>query len=79
MAPSPSEKAGDEVLPEFNEEFVKGLGPFENIEDFKNKLKINIKLEKENQAKEKTRLKTLTELISILRLTLLIRIQSFQK
>ena len=27
-------------LPEFNDEFVKGLGPFENVEDFKNKLKL---------------------------------------
>jgi len=44
-------------LPEFTEEFVKGLGPFENIEDFKNKLRENIKLEKQNQEKEKTRLK----------------------
>lgn len=44
-------------LPEFNEEFVKSLGPFESIEDFKTKLRENIKLEKQNHNKEATRLK----------------------
>jgi hypothetical protein len=34
-------------LPEFNDEFVQALGPFKNTEDFKQKLKENIKLEKE--------------------------------
>jgi len=53
----------NEDLPEFNDEFVKGLGPFENVLDFKNKLKINIKLEKENQQKEKTRLKIIEKII----------------
>lgn len=50
-------------LPEFNDDFVKALGPFENVEDFKNKLRINIKLEKENAAKEKTRLKIVEKII----------------
>jgi trigger factor len=54
--------AGEE-LPEFNDEFVQALGPFKNTEDFKEKLKINIKLEKENQAKEKTRLKIIEKII----------------
>ncbi len=54
--------AGGE-LPEFNDEFVKNLGPFENVKDFKNKLKINLKLEKENAQKEKTRLKIIEEII----------------
>ena len=52
-----------EELPKFNDEFVKALGPFENIEDFKNKLKENIKLEKENAQKEKTRLKIIEKII----------------
>jgi len=51
-------------LPEFNDEFVKGLGPFENVEDFKKKLKVNIKLEKENAEKEKTRLKIVEDVIN---------------
>jgi len=65
-APSPSEKAGEEVnaeLPEFNDAFVQALGPFKDIADFKNKLKENIKLEKENQLKEKTRLKIIEKII----------------
>ncbi|OGI65651.1 hypothetical protein A2642_00360 [Candidatus Nomurabacteria bacterium RIFCSPHIGHO2_01_FULL_39_10] len=64
QVPSPSGKAGDEVeLPEFNDEFVKALGPFKDIADFKTQLKENIKLEKENQAKEKTRLKIIEKII----------------
>ncbi len=63
---APAPKEGEEVaenLPEFTEEFVKGLGPFESIEDFKTKLKLNIGIEKENQFKERTRLKIVEELI----------------
>jgi trigger factor len=52
-----SEDEGLGEIPELTLEFVKGLGPFENIEDFKAKLRENIKLEKQNQNKEKTRLK----------------------
>lgn len=50
-------------LPVFDDEFVKAMGPFENVEDFKTKLKDNLKLEKENQAKEKTRLKIIEKII----------------
>ncbi len=50
-------------LPEFNDDFVQALGPFKNVKDFKEKLKENIKLEKENQAKEKTRLKIVEKII----------------
>ncbi len=58
------EKEGvKDELPEFNDEFVKGLGPFTDVEDFKNKLKENIKIEKENTRKEKTRLKIIEEII----------------
>lgn len=58
------EKQAEPELPEFNDDFVKGLGPFEGIEDFKNKLRENIKLEKENQQKEKTRLTIAEEIIN---------------
>jgi len=54
---------GEVDLPEFNDDFVKALGPFENVEDFKIKLKENIKLEKENQAREKKRLKIIEKII----------------
>lgn len=50
-------------LPEFNDEFVRSLGPFKDIADFKEKLKVNIKLEKENNLKEKTRLKIIEKII----------------
>lgn len=53
----------DENLPELNDEFVQALGPFENVEDFKKKLKENIKLEKQNQQKEKIRLKIVEKII----------------
>lgn len=52
-----------EELPEFNDEFVKGLGPFKDVADFKDKLKINIKLEKQNAQKEKTRVKIIEKII----------------
>ena len=52
-----------EELPELNDEFVKGLGPFTGVEDFKTKLKENIKLEKENQVKEKTRIKIIDKIL----------------
>ena len=54
-------------LPEFNNDFVQALGPFKDIKDFKEKLKENIKLEKENQAKEKTRLKIIEKIIDNLK------------
>lgn len=52
-----------EQLPEFNDEFVQALGPFKDVVDFKDKLKVNIKLEKENAQKEKTRLKIIDKII----------------
>ena len=58
-----AEKLPEPELPEFNDEFVKALGPFENVADFKAKLKENIKLEKNNQLKEKTRLKMVEKII----------------
>ncbi len=61
-----AEASGDPApldLAEFNDEFVKALGPFQNVEDFKTKLRENIKLEKENQIKEKTRLKIIEKIL----------------
>jgi trigger factor len=57
------EKAVEPELPEFNDDFVRALGPFKDVADFKEKLKENIKLEKENQLKEKTRLKIIEKII----------------
>ncbi|MCX6754959.1 MAG: trigger factor [Candidatus Nomurabacteria bacterium] len=51
------------ILPEFNDEFVQAMGPFENIADFKTKISDNMKLEKENNIKEKTRIKIIEKII----------------
>ncbi len=47
---------GEEHVPELDDEFVKTLGNFENVEDFKKKIKENINKEKEYRAIEKRRL-----------------------
>ncbi len=46
----------DEKLPELTDEFVKTLGEFTDVADFKTKLKENMSHEKEHKAKEKKRL-----------------------
>ncbi len=56
------EKDKDE-LPEVNDEFVKKIGDFKDVEDFKTKLKKNIKHEKEHRSKEKKRLEVLDVVI----------------
>ncbi len=57
-------KHEDINLPEVNDEFVKKLGDFKDIADFKIKLKENIAKEKEIHAKEKKRGKILEKLAS---------------
>ncbi len=56
-------KLSEPELPELSDDFVKGLGPFENVADFRSKLKENIKIEKVNTLKEKTRLKIIEKII----------------
>ena len=62
-SPDASTEAFREELPEVNDEFVQALGPFKDVADFREKLKENIKLEKENNLKEKTRLKIIEKVI----------------
>ncbi len=62
-SPDASKEASREELPELNDDFVKALGPFKDVADFKNKLRENIKIEKENAQKEKTRLKIFEKII----------------
>lgn len=50
-------------LPELNDAFVQALGPFENVEDFKNKLRENLKIEKENSLREKIRLQMIEKIL----------------
>lgn len=56
-------KLPEPELPPFDEAFVKGLGPFESLEDFKTKLRENLKIEKVNNLKEKTRIKIIEKII----------------
>ncbi len=51
-------------LPEFNDDFVKTLGNFQNVDEFKNKLKENILLEKEKKEADKKRLEMMEKIIS---------------
>jgi len=60
---NPTHAHPEPEIPELNDAFVQALGPFKDVEDFKTKLKENIKLEKENQQKEKTRLKIIEEIV----------------
>lgn len=53
----------EEKLPELDDEFVKKLGDFKNLADFKEKLKENIKTEKEIKARDKHRLKIMEAVV----------------
>lgn len=57
------EELKEDNLPPFDEEFVKSLGAFETIEDFKNKLIENIKLEKAQKEKEKNRIAIIDKIL----------------
>jgi len=53
----------DGQLPELTDEFVKKLGPYGGVEDFKVKLHEQIKVQKERATKEKQRLEVIEEII----------------
>ena len=53
----------DKELPKLDDEFVKTLGDFKNVSEFKEKLKENIKLEKERKSKDKKRVELMEEII----------------
>jgi trigger factor len=57
-------------LPEVNEEWVKKLGAFATVEDFKNKIKEGIKKEKEFKAKDKKRMAILEKIVSDSKITM---------
>ncbi len=54
----------EDKWPELNDEFVKSIGKFENVEDFKNKVRENMKMEKEMMQKDKRRLSIVEKIIS---------------
>jgi FKBP-type peptidyl-prolyl cis-trans isomerase (trigger factor) len=53
----------DSPLPEIDEEWVKKLGAFSTVEDFKNKIKDGIKQEKEFKNKDKKRLSIIEKIL----------------
>lgn len=53
----------DRELPELTDEFVKGLGKFENVEDFKKSVREGMQREKGDREKERIRLRILQEII----------------
>lgn len=50
-------------IPELTDEFVKEVGPFENVADFKEKVKENLKLESERKSVEEFRMKSIEEIV----------------
>lgn len=52
-------KITEAELPAFDDEFVKTLGSFENVTDFREKMKKNLKIEKEAMSKESARFKAI--------------------
>ncbi len=50
-------------LPEFNDDFVKSLGDFKNVSDFKQKLKDNMLAEKKSKESQKRRIEIIEEII----------------
>lgn len=57
-----AEKPNDE-LPELNDEFIKTLGNFKDVEDFKTQLKQNMLTEKEQHEMQKRRLEIIEKII----------------
>ncbi|MCC6323669.1 hypothetical protein IT400_02660 [Candidatus Nomurabacteria bacterium] len=54
----------EEQLPKVDEEFVKSFGKFEGVEEFTNKIRDNIKIEKEMQAKDKIRMAIIENILA---------------
>ncbi|MFA6554406.1 MAG: trigger factor [Candidatus Paceibacterota bacterium] len=57
MSPEEHEKAIMDSLPEFNDEFVRSLGEFKDIAEFKEKIREMIGLNKKDEAREKLRIR----------------------
>lgn len=68
MRAQKEKKEGEEIsedsLPALDDAFVKTLGSFNDVEDFKTKIRENMRMEKEHQAKEKRRLAIVEALVA---------------
>jgi FKBP-type peptidyl-prolyl cis-trans isomerase (trigger factor) len=70
MKPSEPGKEGDVApLPEFNDEFVKQLGPFENVGAFRTELKKNLQKEKEMNLEDVRRDEMIREIVKATKVT----------
>lgn len=58
------EEIPESDYPEFNDEFAKSFGDFANADAFKDKIRSNMKIEKETEQKDKLRLSIVEELVS---------------
>ncbi|OGC88254.1 hypothetical protein A2419_00940 [Candidatus Adlerbacteria bacterium RIFOXYC1_FULL_48_26] len=63
VADAEAKLADPQNLPELNDEFAKSLGKFEGVEDLKQKIKENMKSEKEQKARDSRRGKVVDALI----------------
>jgi FKBP-type peptidyl-prolyl cis-trans isomerase (trigger factor) len=63
MSEEEHNKMIDSSLPEFNDDFVKSLGDFKDINDFKSKVKEMLEIDKKDQAREKKRIAISDKLI----------------
>lgn len=59
-----SSKLTADTFPELTDEYVRELGPFENVADFKTKFKENIANEKKHREQEKNRLAIIEKIIA---------------
>jgi FKBP-type peptidyl-prolyl cis-trans isomerase (trigger factor) len=57
MTPEEHDKAIMQDLPEWNDDFVKKLGDFKDIPDFRNKLSLMLEEEKKSESKDRLRMK----------------------
>jgi FKBP-type peptidyl-prolyl cis-trans isomerase (trigger factor) len=64
MTPEEHDKAIMENLPELNDEFVKTLGQFKDVSEFKEKVKEMVAEEKKNSAQEKLRLRIADSIVA---------------
>ncbi|MBI4992470.1 MAG: trigger factor [Candidatus Harrisonbacteria bacterium] len=53
----------EKQMPELTDEFIKGLGNFQTVEEFKNSIREGMKKEKEGREKERVRLKIMNEMV----------------
>ncbi|MEX2145273.1 MAG: trigger factor [Candidatus Spechtbacterales bacterium] len=67
-AESPREGEKEPKLPEINDEFARGLGNFNNLDSLKESLKEGLVKEKENQERQRVRLRMLEEITKSVKL-----------